>query len=63
MKNTNGSIYRGQIIPTDHEVTVEAVVTAVDDNQRLLRAEGFLSVDGRTIYGMKDFTVRLHALT
>ena len=53
-------IYRGQIIPTDHEVTVEAVVTAVDDNQRLLRADGFLSVDGRVIYGMKDFTVRLH---
>lgn len=52
--------YRGQIIPANREVTVEAVVTAIDDNQRLLRADGYLSVDGRVIYGMKDFTVRQH---
>ena len=51
-------IYRGQVIPTDCEVTVEAIVTAVDENQRLLRADGYLSVDGRVIYGMKDFTLR-----
>ena len=51
-------IYRGQVIPADREVTVEAVVTAVDDNQRLLRADGYLSVDGRVIYGMKEFTLR-----
>ena len=50
--------YRGQVIPADHEVTVEAVITAVDDAQRLLRADGFLIVDGRVIYAMKDFTVR-----
>jgi 3-hydroxymyristoyl/3-hydroxydecanoyl-(acyl carrier protein) dehydratase len=51
-------VYRGQVIPADHEVTVEAVVTAVDEARRLLRADGYLSVDGRVIYGMKDFTVR-----
>ncbi len=50
--------YRGQIIPTDREVVIEAVVTAVDDTRRLIRADGYLFVDGRTIYGMKDFTVR-----
>ena len=50
--------YRGQVIPADHEVTVEAVVTAVDDAQHLLRADGFLIVDGRVIYAMKNFTVR-----
>ena len=50
--------YRGQVIPADHEVTVEAVVTALDEAQRLLRADGFLIVDGRVIYAMKDFTVR-----
>jgi len=51
-------IYRGQIIPKDKLVTVEAVVTAVDEAARLLTADGYLSVDGRTIYGMKHFTVR-----
>ncbi|MSQ52006.1 MAG: hypothetical protein EXR28_08970 [Betaproteobacteria bacterium] len=50
--------YRGQIIPTDSEVTVEALVTAIDEHQRLLRADGYLSVDGRVIYAMKDFAVR-----
>ncbi len=51
-------IYRGQIIPVDHLVTIEAVVTAIDDEKKLLTADGFLSVDGRVIYGMKRFTVR-----
>jgi len=51
-------IYRGQVIPADREVTVEAMVTAVDDSRRQLRADGYLSVDGRVIYGMKDFTLR-----
>jgi hypothetical protein len=46
------------VIPADHEVTVEACVTAVDDARRLLRADGFLCVDGRVIYSMQDFTVR-----
>jgi 3-hydroxymyristoyl/3-hydroxydecanoyl-(acyl carrier protein) dehydratase len=50
--------YRGQVIPTDREVTVEAVVTAVDEARRLIRADGYLSVDGRVIYAMKDFTAR-----
>src|SRR6185503_17164053 len=54
-------IYRGQVIPADCEVTVEAIITAVDEKRRLLRADGYLSVDGRVIYGMKDFTLR-HAL-
>ena len=52
--------YRGQILPTDHEVTVQAVITAVDDAQRMLRADGFLSVDGRLIYQMQDFTLRMN---
>jgi PfaB family protein len=50
--------YRGQVIPRDALVTVEAVVTAVNDEQLTLSADGFLSVDGRVIYGMKNFTVR-----
>jgi len=51
-------VYRGQVVPADREVTVEAIVTAVDEDRRLLRADGYLSVDGRVIYGMKDFTLR-----
>ena len=52
-------LYRGQYTPVNQAVVVEAVVTAVDDAKRLLRADGFLSVDGKTIYKMKDFTLRL----
>jgi PfaB family protein len=51
-------IYRGQILPTDKLVSVEAVITAVDEASRTVTADGFLSVDGRIIYGMKNFTVR-----
>ena len=51
--------YRGQIIPANNQVLVEAVVTAVDDEQKLLKADGYLSVDGKVIYQMQDFTVRL----
>lgn len=51
-------VYRGQVIPRDRLVTVYAVVTAVDDATRTLTGAGFLSVDGRVIYGMKNFVVR-----
>jgi acyl transferase domain-containing protein/3-hydroxymyristoyl/3-hydroxydecanoyl-(acyl carrier protein) dehydratase len=49
--------YRGQIIPTNKRVTVEAVVTEVGEGT--VKANGFLSVDGITIYEMKDFGLRL----
>jgi acyl transferase domain-containing protein/3-hydroxymyristoyl/3-hydroxydecanoyl-(acyl carrier protein) dehydratase len=51
-------VYRGQVIPTDALVTVQAEITAVDDDARLLTADGFLSVDGRVIYQMTDFTLQ-----
>lgn len=56
----HGWQYRGQIVPTNDLVTVEASITEVDDRLKLLRADGLLSVDGRTIYQMSDFTIRLH---
>jgi hypothetical protein len=46
-------------VPADRQVTVEAVVTEIDDARRLIRAEGFLVVDGRVIYQMKDFAIRM----
>ena len=52
-------IYRGQVIPTNRLVQVQAVITARDDAARQLTADGFLLVDGLVIYQMKDFTLRL----
>lgn len=52
-------LYRGQVVPTNQTVTVTAWITAVDDQQRLLTASGFLSVDGKLIYQMIDFTVQM----
>ncbi len=48
-------IYRGQVIPRDKTVTVDVVVTKVDDARKIATADGFLTVDGRVIYQMKDF--------
>jgi 3-hydroxymyristoyl/3-hydroxydecanoyl-(acyl carrier protein) dehydratase len=52
-------LYRGQILPSDSRVTVEAWITAVDDIERTLSGDGFLSIDGRLIYRMNDFTLRM----
>ena len=52
-------LYRGQYTPANRQVEVEAVVTAVDEATKTLKADGFLSVDGLTIYQMKDFHLRL----
>ncbi len=50
-------LYRGQVVPTNSRVTVSAWVTAVDEQQRILTADGFLAVDGKLIYQMNNFTV------
>jgi 3-hydroxymyristoyl/3-hydroxydecanoyl-(acyl carrier protein) dehydratase len=52
-------LYRGQVVPDNSRVTVVAWVTAVDDRQQVMTTAGFLSVDGKTIYQMNDFTVRV----
>ena len=49
--------YRGQIVPGCERVEVFASITHVDDAHRRVRADGFLTVDGRTIYAMNDFTL------
>lgn len=51
--------YRGQIIPANKEVVVEAVVTAIDDQKQVITADGFLSVDGKIIYQLKQFTLKM----
>jgi len=50
-------VYRGQITPKNALVTVEAVVTRIDDARKRLTADGFLSVDGLLIYHMKNFSI------
>ncbi len=49
--------YRGQVLPTHQTVAVQAIVTAIDDERRWLQADGWLSVDGRVIYQMNDFSL------
>jgi 3-hydroxymyristoyl/3-hydroxydecanoyl-(acyl carrier protein) dehydratase len=51
--------YRGQVIPRDRQITVQAVVTAVDDQRKTLLADGYLMVDGRVIYQMNEFGLNL----
>ncbi len=51
--------YRGQIVPSNDQVVIEATITAIDDEQRLIRADGYLAVDGKVIYQLKDFSLRL----
>lgn len=52
--------YRGQIVPANQLVQIEAIITAVHEAGHLLKANGFLSVDGRTIYQLHDFSLRVH---
>ena len=52
-------VYRGQVIPDDRLVKTQAVIKAVDDASRTIKADGYLSVDGRVIYQMIDFSVRI----
>ncbi|MDX2199235.1 MAG: beta-ketoacyl synthase N-terminal-like domain-containing protein [Phycisphaerae bacterium] len=52
-------LYRGQVVPANREVTVEAAIRAFrgpdgTTNGEIV-AQGFLSVDGLTIYEMRDF--------
>lgn len=53
-------VYRGQVIPTNTRVTVEAWVTSLrEDPHPTVVANGFLHVDGLTIYEMRDFGIRM----
>jgi 3-hydroxymyristoyl/3-hydroxydecanoyl-(acyl carrier protein) dehydratase len=49
--------YRGQIVPTDRRVIVQAEIKARDDRRRHLAADGHLEVDGKIIYQMHDFAI------
>jgi 3-hydroxymyristoyl/3-hydroxydecanoyl-(acyl carrier protein) dehydratase len=53
-------VYRGQVIPSNALVRVEAMVTALrDEPHPTVVADGFLHVDGLTIYEMRGFGIRM----
>jgi 3-hydroxymyristoyl/3-hydroxydecanoyl-(acyl carrier protein) dehydratase len=60
-KGTHHSwIYRGQILPENDLITVEAVITKIQDNPIPgIMADGFLKVDGLYIYKMQKFGIQL----
>jgi hypothetical protein len=52
--------YRGQVIPANKKIEVEAVITGIQDVPvPSIIADGFLKVDGLYIYEMKNFGFRL----
>lgn len=51
--------YRGQIIPRNKRILTEALITAIDDHNKVIKADGFLSVDGKIIYQLKDFSLKM----
>ena len=57
---THSWIYRGQILPENKLVTVEAVITKIQDTPvPYIQADGYLKVDGLTIYKMEKFGIKL----
>jgi len=51
--------YRGQITPENRLMTVQVDIKRCDDSRRWLLADGYLDVDGRVIYEMRDYSLRL----
>jgi acyl transferase domain-containing protein/3-hydroxymyristoyl/3-hydroxydecanoyl-(acyl carrier protein) dehydratase len=57
--HTHAWTYRGQIVPVDHRVVVQAEIKARDDVRHCLVADGHLEVDGKIIYQMHDFALAM----
>lgn len=53
-------VYRGQIVPKNKRVEVDAMITDIQDGENPeIRANGFLKVDGAPMYEMIDFGLRM----
>jgi 3-hydroxymyristoyl/3-hydroxydecanoyl-(acyl carrier protein) dehydratase len=50
--------YRGQVLPSNREVSVQARIAKIDERSRMIWADGILGVDGRVIYRMTGFTAQ-----
>jgi 3-hydroxymyristoyl/3-hydroxydecanoyl-(acyl carrier protein) dehydratase len=56
-------IYRGQVIPENKKVEIEAVITRIEEDPvPLIMADGLLKVDGLYIYEMKNFGFKLYEI-
>ena len=56
---THKWLYRGQYTPVNKAVEVQCWITAVDEADKTLTADGYLSRDGLIVYEMRDFTLRV----
>ena len=52
--------YRGQVVPTQRQMTTQLEITKLDPHRRILHGDGLLAVDGLVIYRMSDFAVEAH---
>jgi len=53
-------IYRGQILPENNLVTIEAVITKIQEAPLpVIQADGYLNVDGLPIYKLENFGIKL----
>ncbi|MCP4576872.1 MAG: hypothetical protein GY846_11370 [Deltaproteobacteria bacterium] len=48
-----------EVVLKDKTVTLEAVITEMDDDARSIRADGLLMVNGFVVYKLTDFTMRV----
>jgi PfaB family protein len=59
-EDSHSWIYRGQILPHNRLITVEASITGIQDGpQTRIIADGYLQVDGLYIYKMENFGIEL----
>jgi len=58
---THKWLYRGQYTPVNKEVEVQCWITAVDEANKTLTADGYLLRDGLVVYEMKDFTLKINS--
>ena len=56
--NEHEWIYRGQLIPANKEMRVDVSVKSYDDSKSQIVADGYLSVDGKCVYQIKNFALK-----
>jgi 3-hydroxymyristoyl/3-hydroxydecanoyl-(acyl carrier protein) dehydratase len=56
---THKWLYRGQYTPVNKAVEVQCWITALDEANKTLTADGYLLRDGLVVYEMRDFTIKI----
>ncbi len=52
-------IYRGQVLPTNKKVQVQASIREIDEETQTVWADGYLMVDGLVIYQIQNFGISI----